>query len=354
MKVTFVLPMYLNSPSGGFKVVYEYANRLSALGHQITIVHPRSIQPQRGFIQAIKKRLWQYKQRLVNRPLISWYAVDAGVNLLLVKDLSEGNIPDADVIFATACETAFPVAVYSAGKGKKFYLVQSYETWNQSEELVLASWKLPMHKVVISSNLFEVAATIGEQQRTSHIPNGIDFSNFKLITPVNQRGMRIGMLAHPNQAKGTKDGLQALEIVKQRHPELQAVLFGTESRLDFIPGWISYERQPSQVSLVDLYNSCAIFLNPSWTEGWGLTSAEAMACGCALVTADNGGANEFCVDGESGLIVPIKNPKLLAEEVLNLFGNDELRMRIALSGHKTIQQFTWERAVKSFIEVISA
>ncbi len=43
MKVTFVLPMYLTSPSGGFKVVYEYANRLAALGHQIAIVHPRNI-----------------------------------------------------------------------------------------------------------------------------------------------------------------------------------------------------------------------------------------------------------------------------------------------------------------------
>lgn len=354
MKVTFVLPMYLNSPSGGFKVVYEYANRLSDFGYQIAIVHPRSIQPQPGFIQAIKKRLWQYKQRLVNRPLVSWFAVDARVSLLLVTDLGEGNIPDADVIFATACETAFPVAAYSARKGKKFYLVQSYETWNQPEELVLASWKLPMHKVVISSNLFEVAASIGEQWRTSRVPNGIDFSSFKLVTPVNQRGMRIGMLAHPNQAKGTKDGLQALEIVKQRHPELQAVLFGTEPRLDYIPDWISYERQPSQARLVDLYNSCAVFLNPSWTEGWGLTSAEAMACGCALVTADNGGANEFCADGETGLIVPIKSPELLAEGVLKLLGNDELRTRVALSGHKAIQQFTWERAVKTLIEVISA
>ncbi|MEK7831289.1 MAG: glycosyltransferase family 4 protein, partial [Acidobacteriota bacterium] len=352
--VTFILPMYLNSPSGGFKVVYEYANRLSSLGHQVTVIHPRNAEPQRGLTEAIKKRLWRHKQQLANRPLVSWFAVGAKVTLLLVPDLSESNIPDADVIFATACETAFPVAAYSSRKGKKFYLIQSYESWNRPEDIVLASWKLPMHKVVISRNLFEVAASIGEQQRTSYIPNGISFSDFKLLTPVNERGLLIGMLAHPNEAKGTRDGLQALEIVKQKHPELQAVFFGTEARLEVIPEWISYERQPTTAGLVDLYNRCRIFLNPSWSEGWGLPAAEAMACGCALVSADNGGVNEFGVDGESAFIVPVKRPELLADGMLKLIDDDELRQRIAVAGYRGIQRFTWERAVNSMIEVVSA
>ena len=354
MKVTFVLPMFLTSPSGGFKVVYEYANRLAALGHQIAIVHPRNIEHQPGIVEAIKKRLWRFKHRLMHRQLVPWFPVDAKVTLSLVTDLSERNIPEADVIFATACETAFPVAVYSARKGKKFYLIQSYESWNQPEEVVQASWKLPLHKVVISRQLLEIASGIGERQRTTYIPNGIDFADFKLLTPIAGRELRIGMLAHPNEAKGTKDGLQALELVKQKYPELQAVLFGTEPRLECIPDWVSYERQPAKAKLVDLYNSCRIFLNPSWTEGWGLTSAEAMACGCALVTADNGGAVEFSVDGENALVVPIKQPELLADGVLRLLDDDGLRMRIALSGHNSIQQFTWERAVNSLIDVIAA
>lgn len=354
MNLTFVLPMYLNSPSGGFKVVYEYANRLASFGHQITVVHPRAIEPQPGLIPAVKKRLWKYKQRLVNRPLISWFAVNASVNLLLVSDLREENIPDADVIFATACETAFPVAIFSTHKGKKFSLVQSYETWNQPEEVVLASWKLPLHKIVISRNLFEIASEIGERSRTTYIPNGIDFTEFRLQTPLDQRGLRIGMLAHPNENKGTKDGLQAIELVKRQIPELQAILFGTEPRLEFIPNWISYERQPAKARLVDLYNSCRIFLNPSWAEGWGLTSAEAMACGCALVTTDNGGAREFSVDGETALVTPIKHPELLADQVLKLLNDDSLRQKLALSGSRSIQEFTWERAVNSLVELISS
>ena len=344
--------MYLNVPSGGFKVVYKYANRLTALGHQVTVVHPRTLETSRGFIEAIKKRLWKSKQRLANCPLVSWVEVDAGVNLLLATDLSETNIPDANIVIATACETAFPVATYAGRKGKKFYLVQSYETWNRPEEFVLASWKLPLHKIVISRHLFEIARELGEGHRTTWIPNGIDLVNFQLRTPITKRDLRIGMLAHPNEAKGTRDGVQAMEIVRRAHPDVQAVFFGTEPRLDLIPDWIAYERQPATDKLVDLYNSCRIFLNPSWMEGWGLTSAEAMACGCALVSADNGGVNDFCVNGETGLIVPIKSPELLAEGILQLFANDELRVKLAVAGHRNTQQFTWERATTSLLEVL--
>src|SRR5690349_19634552 len=138
--------MYLNVPSGGFKVVYEYANRLHHRGHQITIVHPRNIDITDGLVEQAKARLWQFKVRAKNHPLVPWFQVETGIKLGLVADLREPSIPDGDAIFATAYETAFPVANYSSKKGKKLYLIQSYETWNGEEHDVQASWKLPLHK----------------------------------------------------------------------------------------------------------------------------------------------------------------------------------------------------------------
>ena len=353
MKITFVLPMYLNSPSGGFKVVYEYANRLAELGHQVSVVHPRTIHSQTGLIEAVKKRLWKYKLQLFNRPLVSWFGVNDKVNLMLATDLNEQNIPDAAVIFATASDTAFAVAAYSASKGRKFYLVQSYETWNLPEDKVQAGWKLPMHKIVVSRHLQRIADGFGEQWRTTYIPLGIDLSMFRLLTPINdRRELRVGMLAHPNEVKGTRDGLAALELVKQRHADLQVVLFGTEPRLEFIPDWMSYERLPSGERLVELYNSCRIFLNPGLAEGWGLPAAEAMACGCAVVSADNGGIHEFAVDGETALIAPIKRPDLLAEKMLAMIEDDELRQRLAVAGHQSIKQISWEQAVNSLQTIL--
>ena len=333
-------------------MVYEYANRLQGRGHQVTILHPRNVIEKQGWMEQIKAELWQYKVRARNRPLLSWFSVDAGVKLVLVPDLRQKFIPDGDAIFATAYETAFPVSTYSLNKGRKLYLIQSYETWSGKECDVNASWTLPLHKIVISRHLLSKAIELGEADRTSYIPIGLDHSLFKIITPLSKREPRIGMLAHSNKAKGLKDGIQALQIVKEKMPGVRAALFGTEPRSAELPNWVEYIQRPTPRQLVELYNSCQIFLNPSWTEGWGLPAAEAMACGCALVSADNGGVHEFAVDEENALIVPIQRAELLAEKVLRLLTDDVLRIDIAHSGNRNIQNFTWGRAVDLMEQVV--
>ena len=47
-----------------------------------------------------------------------------------------------------------------------------------------------------------------------------------------------------------------------------------------------------------------IYLCPSWDEGLGMPSMEAMACGSALVTYDNGGSRDYAHDGETALVAP--------------------------------------------------
>lgn len=346
MKITFVLPMYLAVPSGGFKVVYEYANRLQARGHQITVVHPRNETPQRGAAQFLKSRLWPYKLRLQHRPLIPWFTVHPQVQLKLTPDLRAQFIPEADAIIATAQGTAFPVAEYDARKGRKFYLLQSYETWQAPEKTVRASWQLPMTKIAVSGWLQTIAQELGEAQRTVHIPLGLDFQQFRITTPIADRTRpRVGMLAHPHTNKGLADGLKALQIAKEHFPTLEAVLFGASARPASAPDWIAYVQQPSAQALTALYNGCSIFLSPSWLEGWGLPAAEAMACGCALVSTDNGGVHDFAQAEQTAWLTPIQRPDLLGEALQRLLADDGLRCRLATAGNQQIQQFTWERAI---------
>lgn len=348
MKITFILPMYLDSPSGGFKVVYEYANRLQTRGHQVTVVHPRNDEPRKGAAQFAKSRLWQYKLQLKHRPLIQWFEVNPTVKLSLVPDLRERFIPGADAIIATAFSTAFYVDSYASDKGRKFYLIQSSETWQGSEESVRASWRLPLRKIVISRWLQKIAGELGEANRTAYIPIGLDFSRLHLIKPIKERiTPRVGMVAHPNENKGMRDGLRALEIVKAKRPELRATLFGTHPRDEAIPEWIEYAKQPTPEQLQEIYNSCQVFLHPSWIEGWGLPAAEAMACGCVLVSAANGGVDEFAVDQVNALLAPIKQPEILAEKLFTLLTDDSLRITLAEAGARDIRQFSWDRAVEA-------
>ena len=77
-----------------------------------------------------------------------------------------------------------------------------------------------------------------------------------------------------------------------------------------------------------------------------------MQCGAALAVTDIGGHREYSHDGETALLSPPKHPQALAENVLRLVKNNELRVRLARQGHFNIQQFTWNRAVNSFEAVI--
>ncbi|MFT3914652.1 MAG: glycosyltransferase family 4 protein [Anaeromyxobacteraceae bacterium] len=107
---------------------------------------------------------------------------------------------------------------------------------------------------------------------------------------------------------------------------------------------MAYERRPSPARLRALYNEAAVFLAPSWTEGFGLTPAEAMACGAAVVATDAGGFREFAHDGETALVVPARAPEALAAALLRLVRDPALRVRLARAGHALIQGFTWARA----------
>ncbi len=353
VKITFVLPMYLDSPSGGFKVVYEYASRLQERGHQISVVHPRNPEPQFELKESVKSIFWDFKLRLKHRPLIPWIDIHRGVRLILAPDLREGFIPDGDAIFATAYQTAFWVDKYGAGKGNKFYLIQSYEDWNGPGEKVRASWNLPLHKIVISRWLLDTARDLGVADGTDYIPIGLDFSQFRITLPIDQRSAsRVGMLAHPNEIKGAKDGIAALEMARAELPDLQAVLFGSHPCSAEIPGWIKYVYRPSPELLPEIYNSCQVFLNPGWAEGWGLPAAEAMACGCALVSTANGGVNEFASDGESALLASVKSPGELARQLLCALRDEKLRHRIARNGAEQVRRFTWDYAVSSLEKLL--
>ena len=349
MKITFVLPGYQAYAAGGFKVVYEYANRLQARGHQLTLIHPRYIEPQPGGVQAVKARLWPHRIKWRDRTLPPWFALHPAVKFELVPDLRERFIPNGDAVVATGYRTASWVNAYSKDKGGKFYFIQHHEIWDGAEGEVNQTWTLPLHKIVIAQWLQRLAQEFGEAERVTYIPNGLNFSEFHLTTPLSERNpARIGMMTHSFPWKGTADGLAALELVKAKFPALEAVLFGVHPRPAELPAWMEYHQRPDADELRALYNSCALFLHPSWVEGWGLPAAEAMACGCALVAANSRGVEEFVSDGTTALLAPVKEPVALAKRISRLLRDEHLRQRLATAGLQAIQAFTWERSVTAW------
>jgi glycosyltransferase involved in cell wall biosynthesis len=260
-----------------------------------------------------------------------------------VPDLRERFVQQADAVVATAWQTAGWVNRYPASRGQKFYLIQHYETWSGSREEVDATWRLPLQKLAIARWLCELGEELGVGDQITYLPNGIDFDEFRLLVPIEERNpRRVLMLYHWSEWKGVDVGVRALSRVREVVPDLEVVFFGALRRSAAVPDWVTYVERPVGLALAKLYNSSSIFVSPSWSEGWALPAAEALACGCALVSADSGGVRDYTVDGVSALIAPPKDSDALAEHVLRLLADDQLRRRIAHAGQERIQRFSWQ------------
>lgn len=346
MKVTFVLPFDGRNPVGGFRVVYEYANHLVQRGHEVTVVHPA------GLYLGVHKNDWAMRNLfkyvlfgLTHKYLPrEWFKLDPRVRCLWVPSLKYWFVPKADVVVATAWETAEWVTTYPEDRGRKYYLLQHLEDWAGDRERVLRTWKLPLKKIVIAKWL----ATLANQmnQEVCYIPNGLDFETFGLdVSPDFRLPNTILMLYHEFEWKGARDGVAALALVRESHPELQVTLFGVKRPgAGQLPGWINFVENPSKQVLKNLYNQAAIFVAPSLGEGWGLTACEAMQCGCAVAMTAVNGHTEFGIDGVNALMSPARNPERLAENIKKLISNSELRLRLAQQGVETMHHYRWDRA----------
>jgi len=357
LRITFLLPLPGTHPIGGFKVAYEYANYLVERGHVVSVVHPALFRVDQPLgLLPLKQRLrtvWEYwkNKRTGGFLPTSWFKALPEVKMLWVPSLAKKYVPEGDVVIATAWETVEWAVDYPAGKGKKFYLIQHLETWSGPEERVFDTWKAPLEKIVIARWLQEIAENFGQTAHLVH--NGLDFKKFRLETPQDARDpMKLLMIFHSKDWKGSADGLAAFELARKEVPGLKLTLFGLTPPPDTLPKDIEYHHNPTQDKLRELYNESSIFLSPSWAEGFPLPPAEALQCGAALVSTDIDGMAMYAMHEQTALLSPVKDPAGMAENILRLVREPELRLKIAVEGHRFIQRFTWEEAGKKFEEIL--
>ncbi|WP_249597710.1 glycosyltransferase [Peribacillus frigoritolerans] len=74
---------------------------------------------------------------------------------------------------------------------------------------------------------------------------------------------------------------------------------------------------------------------------------EAMKCGAALVTTYNGGNLDYCRHEDNALI-SYRYENRLGNDILRLIEDPSLRTRLAHSGEKEAEKWTWERSVTAF------
>ena len=342
--IVFILPPDRNIAIGGYKVVYEYANRLSKRGWRVSIGYScRNVGMTYKLPTLIRmmlvKLVSEYRRFIYPR----WFKLTPKVKKFCIYN--DNDVPKCDVMVATACGTASLVSKQTSYK--KFYLIQGYETWGgRTEDEVKATYSLGLHNIVIAEWLKNIVDESCGKDNSILIPNGIDLQEFSLdIPPAERKVKRICMLYHKGEYKGSKFGIKALIMLKTIYPELQAVLFGVPPRPNALPRWIDYVQNASSLQLRHIYNDSQLYLYPAIEEGFGLTCVESMACGCALCSTDYRGVHEFAVDKENALLSPVRDVEAMVKNASLLLSDDSLRIKLAEKGHECVQMFDWEKSV---------
>lgn len=350
MDVTFLLPKYGWQPSGGFSVVYTYAGLLARSGHRVSVVHPRRLPPGGwpppvGALGRARRTAAGLRDRVL-RPTHRWVAIDPAVRMMYVPGISARHIPDGDAVIATWWSTAEAALALPHTKGRRYHLIQGYEVWSGAEERVHAAWRAPLHKIFIARWLLERALELGvPEPMTTLIPNAVPLDVFRVLRPVSDRPVHVAMLYSSQPYKGGRIGLDILHAVREQVPDLRAVLFGVERRPRGLPDWITYLRSASAEELArDVYNRAAVYLCPSLSEGWHLPPAEAMACGCALVSSDIGGVRDYAADRDTALLYPAGDIGAAAERLVHLLRHPSERVLLANRGRERVGTFTWQRS----------
>jgi len=156
------------------------------------------------------------------------------------------------------------------------------------------------------------------------------------------------------ERKGIRELIDAMDIVFAQTPDVQFVLAGghrdcTASQMEswLLPanlyahrsqihftGWLTPEQMTKR------YRAADVVVVPSWYEPFGMVVLEGMIHGLAVAASAIGGPAEILKDGETGLLFLPCNAAALADAILRLVNDRDLRVRIAAAGSEEVRK-TW-------------
>ena len=186
-----------------------------------------------------------------------------------------------------------------------------------------------------------------ELQNICVIPDPLSFSPTQHSLLTEKRVIAVGRYVYQ---KGFDLLLQAWTIIEKQFTDWELVVFGDGNREP-------YEHQMKELGIdrkrchlngptADIqkeYVNSSVFAFSSRFEGFGMVLVEAMACGLPVVSfACPCGPKDIVRDGEDGFLVANGNVGDLAQQLIKLMADDNLRSAFAHRAYQNVQRFNME------------
>lgn len=175
--------------------------------------------------------------------------------------------------------------------------------------------------------------------------------------PASDRGAGILFCGTWDNAKGIQYLVEAFAIVVDRGLKTNLTLVGPGYSKEIVLASFPASAQPF-VTVIDRadedevarqYQRHDVLVFSSTYEGYGMVLAEAMAQGLAVISTPVGCAATLVEDGATGVIVPTRNSKALAEGIERLCRNPKLRVQLGNNARERVRGMTWEQTAQQTV-----
>jgi len=251
--------------------------------------------------------------------------------------------------------------------------LQLYKFWNNIfnaaiPKRIIKKWletDALVHIVTLSNRTAKRLNGFGvPEEMVTCIPSGVDVDIFRSLNTAED-SPRILYFGPLNRLRGTDTLLSAFEHVKQEVPSVRLTLLARESRHNKVwEGRISRLEGVDLVTgilgrreIVEKLDSASVVVLPFrfWPQvDCPLTVLEAMSMGKPTISTSIGAIPEIISNGETGFLVPAKDPVELAKSIIELLTNKPLSERIGRNARARIEHFhDWNIITKRTLEVLS-
>lgn len=237
-------------------------------------------------------------------------------------------------------------------------------------ELYTASWitRKTLIKFVLTNSTLVLAMTKHMEKEarsygkieTAVLPDGVDYEYFKNYPKQKRVRNSVLYVGRLIETKGVKDLIKALSEVIKSIPGAKLFIAGYGNQEEELKKLtialnltknIIFLGKVEKSDVAKYMKSSEIFVLPSYSEGFPLVLAEALACGLPVITTKVKGLPEIIKDKINGYLIEPGDYKDLAEKIIFLFKNDPERTKISRKNIEESEKYAWENVTHELLVI---
>jgi glycosyltransferase involved in cell wall biosynthesis len=170
--------------------------------------------------------------------------------------------------------------------------------------------------------------------------------------PGAQREPAILFVGRDFAAKGGRELVEAFRRIRRAHPRARLWIV-SQGPTGPLPHGAVFHGAVGADALAALYSRASVFALPTLREAFGLAFVEAMSFGLPVVGSRIEAIPEIVADGETGLLVPPRDPAALAAALSSLLADPARARRLGAAGRvRAAERFGWDRAAARMLAVL--